>query len=121
MQPTPGSLASCREVAGRDGGASGRSAGVTAAAARQTSPHRFAPPNDLVGHHSERRSVLVAAIVRLLRDDSGQDLVEYALLTAFIGLAGAAAWIAMADRLGNAYTEYDSGVQGLWESPGPGS
>ncbi len=29
---------------------------------------------------------------RIARDDSGQDVVEYALLTAFFGLAALAAW-----------------------------
>src|SRR5215831_12633717 len=34
---------------------------------------------------------------RLFLEDTGQDVVEYALLTAFIGFAGAAAWEAAHD------------------------
>ena len=35
-----------------------------------------------------RGRAALTCILRLAREDSGQDLVEYALLTAFIGLAG---------------------------------
>ena len=37
---------------------------------------------------------------RLLFETDGQDMVEYALLTTFIGFAGAAAWSAMLTSLG---------------------
>jgi Flp pilus assembly pilin Flp len=57
---------------------------------------------------------------RLLSDESGQDLIEYALLTVFVGLAGVALWVIIEGRINAAYTSYDSGVQGLWESPDPG-
>jgi Flp pilus assembly pilin Flp len=54
-------------------------------------------------------------------DDRGQDLVEYALLSAAIGVASLATWSAIEDALAAAYAGYDSGVQGLWEPPAPGS
>jgi Flp pilus assembly pilin Flp len=63
----------------------------------------------------------MSLIARLLRDDRGEDLVEYALLTAFVGLAGAAAWALMQDRIAAGYAASDAGVQALWESPSPGS
>ena len=42
-----------------------------------------------------------------VRDDSGQDVVEYALLTAFFGLAALAAWTSMRDALGVSYGDHD--------------
>jgi hypothetical protein len=41
-------------------------------------------------------------------------------LTVFVGLAGVALWVIIEGRINAAYTSYDSGVQGLWESPDPG-
>ena len=58
-------------------------------------------------------------IVRLVREESGQDLIEYALLTAFIGLAGMAVFQAIRVGIFNAYTSWDSGTQNLWEPPPP--
>lgn len=58
---------------------------------------------------------------RLIGDDSGQDLIEYALLTAFIGLAGLAAWVTIRNNLGQAYSGYDVNTQSLWEPPVPTS
>lgn len=54
-----------------------------------------------------------------LSDESGQDLVEYAYLTLFVGLAGLAAWVAIVDSMGTAYAGFDSGTQQLWEPPDP--
>lgn len=52
-------------------------------------------------------------------DEGGQDLVEYALLTAFVGLCAVAIWPAMRDALGLSYTSTTTGVQGLWDPPPP--
>ena len=43
----------------------------------------------------------------LLFETDGQDMIEYALLTTFIGFAGAAAWSAMRTSLGNAYDGFN--------------
>ena len=56
---------------------------------------------------------------RLIRDDRGQDVIEYALLTATIGLVGSAAWALMADNIETVYTGWDTGVNDLWEPPDP--
>ena len=56
---------------------------------------------------------------RIARDDSGQDVVEYALLTAFYGLAALAAWTTIRDALGVSYSRTTTGVQGLWDPPPP--
>jgi Flp pilus assembly pilin Flp len=57
---------------------------------------------------------------RIARDDSGQDVVEYALLTAFFGLAALAAWTSIRDALAVNYSGTTSGVQSLWDPPPPG-
>jgi hypothetical protein len=56
---------------------------------------------------------------RLVVETQGQDLVEYALLTAFIGFVGAVAWTAMQTGLGNAYRGFNTGVWDLWEPADP--
>jgi len=56
---------------------------------------------------------------RIARDDSGQDVVEYALLTAFFGLAALAAWTSIQGALGSSYSRTTTGVQSLWDPPPP--
>ena len=58
-------------------------------------------------------------LLEFVRDERGQDVVEYALLTASIGLAGAAAWPLVVDAIGNTYAQFDTNTQGLWETPNP--
>jgi Flp pilus assembly pilin Flp len=58
---------------------------------------------------------------RLWLDETGQDLIEYAFLTAFIGLAGAAIFPLIVTALGNTYTSWDTSVQGVWEPCDPGA
>lgn len=58
----------------------------------------------------------------LLKDESAQDLIEYALLAATVGLVGAAAWNTMRLRIAAGYQQMDTGpggVYNLWESPDP--
>jgi Flp pilus assembly pilin Flp len=52
-------------------------------------------------------------LLRFLLDESGQDLIEYALLTAFIGFAGIFVWTNIMATIGTKYSGWDSGVQGL--------
>jgi Flp pilus assembly pilin Flp len=61
-----------------------------------------------------------AALRRLIEDESGQELAEYALLALFLGLAGLVVWNAIALLIGGLYQGYDAGVQGAWEPPDPG-
>jgi hypothetical protein len=56
---------------------------------------------------------------RLAIETDGQDLIEYALLTAFIGMIGFAAWNAIQAGLGIAYNGYVDAVWGLWEPDDP--
>ena len=45
------------------------------------------------------------AIVRFVRDDQGQDLVEYTLLLAFVALASAALFISAGGSIGGVWTQ----------------
>ena len=45
------------------------------------------------------------------RDESAQDLIEYAYLAAIIGLSGALLWSGIAQLIGDRYTDYNTDVQ----------
>jgi Flp pilus assembly pilin Flp len=65
------------------------------------------------------RSGLVACFVA---EDSAQDLVEYALLAAFIGLAGWAIVTTLPDVMRTTYESWmdpTGGVPGQWDPPEP--
>jgi len=62
---------------------------------------------------------LIRGFWTFLVDDDGQDLMEYVLLSAFIGLAGLAALNALGVSIGNFYGTTNSNVNGLWQSPTP--
>ena len=60
-------------------------------------------------------------IRQLQREDRGQDIIEYALLAAFIGVVGIVAWQNIGVGVSNAYSGWDAGVQGLSGcTPDPG-
>ena len=58
---------------------------------------------------------------RLLRDEDGQDIIEYALLTASVGLMGIATWPLIAVGIGVSYQRLDTQTQDIWQVPDPGS
>jgi Flp pilus assembly pilin Flp len=58
-------------------------------------------------------------IRELAADDRGQDLIEYALLTAAIGLAGAATWPLITSGIETTYEGVNTATQNLWEVPDP--
>jgi Flp pilus assembly pilin Flp len=60
-----------------------------------------------------------ALLARLFDDDSGQDLVEYALLTMVVGFAGAVAAPFISDAISYAYSHWVTQTNDLWESPEP--
>jgi Flp pilus assembly pilin Flp len=60
-----------------------------------------------------------ALFARLFNDDSGQDLVEYALLTAVVGLAGAVAAPLVGDAVDYVYGTWVTETNSLWVSPDP--
>jgi|tagenome__1003787_1003787.scaffolds.fasta_scaffold16920588_1 Flp pilus assembly pilin Flp len=50
---------------------------------------------------------------RLVHDDRGQDLIEYALLSALIGIVGIVAWTSVGSAIASTYGGWDTGAQGL--------
>jgi len=56
---------------------------------------------------------------RLFVEEDGQDLIEYALLTAFIGFVGAAAFNLLGLALNDVYGSWETGTNDLWEVPDP--
>jgi Flp pilus assembly pilin Flp len=58
-------------------------------------------------------------IFRLLYDDRGQDVIEYALLMAGIGIVGIATWPAITAGIGAAYGRLDTSTNSLWRVPDP--
>jgi Flp pilus assembly pilin Flp len=58
-------------------------------------------------------------LVRVLRDEDGQDLTEYTLLTAFFGLCLLAAWTGIRDALAANYGATSGGLQSIWNPPPP--
>ena len=58
---------------------------------------------------------------RFLREDDGQDLIEYALLSAFIGICAVVAWTNIPPKIAGAYNNWNSGVQTISAcTPDPG-
>lgn len=58
---------------------------------------------------------------RFIAEEDAQDLIEYALLCTFIGLAGAAGFQVVMTAIGNTYGQWDTQVNGLWDTPNPGA
>ena len=54
-------------------------------------------------------------LTHALREDSGQDLIEYALLSGVITAAGVALFPAISQAMADAYTRWQSEAQIAWE------
>ena len=61
-----------------------------------------------------------AVLFGLVDDERGQDVIEYALLTAAVGVVSAATWPVIAGAIGTAYSALESNTHNLWEPPPPG-
>ncbi len=62
------------------------------------------------------------SIVRFVKSELGQDVIEYALLAAFIGIVGWAAVSVIDEAVGVTYSSYlspTSGVPSLWQPGEP--
>lgn len=62
------------------------------------------------------------AVAGFAADDQGQDVVEYALLAAFIGIAGYVALGAISGTVAAVYASWvdpAAGVPSLWDPPAP--
>jgi Flp pilus assembly pilin Flp len=51
---------------------------------------------------------------QLVRDERGQDLVEYGMLTAFIAIAAMLAYTTIPDKMGNAFSGAGTEIHNLW-------
>jgi len=56
---------------------------------------------------------VITLLRRFVRETTGQDIVEYGLLAAFIGLVGVVAWANIKTGVGDAYTGWGTGVNSL--------
>jgi Flp pilus assembly pilin Flp len=57
---------------------------------------------------------------QLIVEEDGQDLIEYALLTATIAFVGAVAFNLLGAGLNTVYGSWETGTNDLWEVPDPG-
>ncbi len=62
---------------------------------------------------------LMEFAARFLRDDCGDDLIEYALLTTTVGCVGVAAYSFVSSAIASAYQSWTYGQQNLWIPPNP--
>ena len=58
-------------------------------------------------------------IKRLIVEQDGQDLIEYALLSTAVAFAGAVALNALGLAINTTYVSWDTSVNDLWEVPNP--
>ena len=58
-------------------------------------------------------------LLRLIRDEQGQDLVEYALLSVLVALASKLAFSLMGTQIHNLFIAKDAADQSIWEPPPP--
>ena len=58
-------------------------------------------------------------IVELFRDDSGQDLIEYALVTTIVSAGGLVVMLLILFVMGNQYSLWQTQAQAAWEPAAP--
>ncbi len=57
----------------------------------------------------------IALVERFGADDGGQDLIEYAILTAIIGIAGLLFFSTFSTKMGTAYSGWNTAGQAAWQ------
>lgn len=62
---------------------------------------------------ASRFATVLAA--RFVSEDSGQDLIEYALLTAIIGISGVLIFSTLPTTMGTAYSDWNTAAQNAWQ------
>jgi len=60
-----------------------------------------------------------ALIVRWVREDEGQDLIEYALLAVTVALGAVTALNFLLNAMGTSYNQSMTNVGGQWQTPDP--
>jgi Flp pilus assembly pilin Flp len=56
---------------------------------------------------------------RFLRDDRGQDLIEYGLLAAIFAIASALIFPQLIPAMGNAYSQHGTDINNVWTPNAP--
>jgi Flp pilus assembly pilin Flp len=56
-----------------------------------------------------------AVAAGVIADDGGQDLIEYALLTSIIGIAGLLVLSTLSTNMGTAYNSWNIAGQNAWQ------
>ena len=56
----------------------------------------------------------LAFAIRFLREEGGQDLVEYGLLAAIFAIAGALLFPQLIPAMGNAYSQHANDINNTW-------
>ena len=62
---------------------------------------------------------MTSLLFRLITEDQGQDLIEYALLTAAVSVATVLGIAALGSAVNSVYTAWDTRTQDLWEPQAP--
>lgn len=66
------------------------------------------------------RAISMASLfTRVFADDSGQDLVEYALLTTFVGFSSIAVFDVIRGAIQVVYTSWNTSANSNWRPPNP--
>jgi Flp pilus assembly pilin Flp len=72
------------------------------------------------GHVHPRVPKMSELVQRLWAEESGQDLIEYALLASFLGFACVTVFDQLRTAIGNTYQSWNTGNNNLWSPPNPG-
>ena len=62
---------------------------------------------------------MTSVLLRLLADEKGQDLIEYALLTTVIGLAAVAVFDILRDSIAFVYGTWNTSANSYWQPDAP--
>jgi len=62
---------------------------------------------------------VTSLLKRLCKEDSGQDLIEYVLLTGIIAIAGVLVFPTIQSKMAAAYQNWNTGAQAIWDPPPP--
>jgi Flp pilus assembly pilin Flp len=62
-----------------------------------------------------------AVAARVIADDGGQDLIEYALLTAIIGISGVLIFSTLSTTMSTVYSGWNTAGQNAWQPCPPQS
>jgi len=62
---------------------------------------------------------VASLLKRLCKEDSGQDLMEYVLLTGIIAIAGILVFPTIQSAMATAYQNWNANAQAIWETPPP--